>query len=127
MNKQIVTGIYEAFGRSDLAGVLSALADDVAWDMPGSVPYSGARKGHAQVQQFFMDLLGAVKIDQFEVKVVTGDGDHVVVLGHERCTVHATGKSFEQDWAHAYTLRDGKVIAVKLFEDTAAQTAAFAH
>jgi len=125
MNKQIVAGIYEAFGRGDLAAVLSALAGDVTWDMVGSTPYSGARKGHAEVQQFFMDLMGSVKIDMFEVDVVTGDGDHVVVLGRERCTVHATGRSFQQDWAHAYRVVDGKVSAVRLYEDTAAQDAAF--
>jgi len=73
-----------------------------------------------------MDLMGAVKIEMFEVDVVTGDGDHVVVLGRERCTAHATGRGYQQDWAHAYTLSDGKVTAVKLFEDTAAQAAAFA-
>jgi len=45
MNKQIVAGIYEAFGRGDLAAVLSALADDVTWDMAGTAPFAGARRG----------------------------------------------------------------------------------
>ena len=40
MNKQIVAGIYEAFGRGDLAAVLGALAEEVIWEMPGPAPFS---------------------------------------------------------------------------------------
>jgi len=77
------------------------------------------------VQGFFMDLMGAVKIEMFEVDAVIGDGEQVVVLGRERCTVKRTGRSYEQYWAHAYTVRDGKVTAVRLYEDTQAQAVAF--
>ena len=66
MNKQIVAGIYEAFGKGDIAGVLFALADDVAWEMPGPAPFAGARKGPAEVQQFFVDLMSSVKIDRVQ-------------------------------------------------------------
>lgn len=126
MSKQIVTGIYEAFGRrGDLAGVLNALADGVVWEMAGTAPFAGRREGRAGVQQFFADLMGAVKIEMFEVDAVVGEGESVVVQGRERCTAIATGRSFEQHWAHAYTLREGKVIAVRLYEDTQAQAAVF--
>jgi hypothetical protein len=39
-----------------------------------------------------MELMGAVKIEEFAVDVITGDGDHVVVLGRERCTANAAWK-----------------------------------
>jgi len=127
MNKQIVAGIYEAFGRGDIAGVLSAMAEDVAWESPGSSPLAGSRKGHAEVQQFFVDLVASVKIDQFDVEAIVADGDRVVVLGSETCTVLATGRTVTQHWSHAYTLRDGKVATIRLFEDTATVEAAFAR
>jgi len=127
MNKQIVAGIYEAFGRGDLAGVLSPLAEDVAWEMPGPAPFSGARKGPAEVQQFFVELLGSVKIDEFKVDAIVADGDRVVVLGSETCTILATGRTVSQHWSHAYTLRDGKVTAIRLYEDTAIVASAFAR
>ena len=127
MNKQIVAGIYEAFGRGDVAGVLGAMAEDVTWEMPGSAPFAGTRKGHAEVLQFFMQLMGSLKIERFEVAAIVADGDHVVVLGSETCTVPATGRSVSQHWAHAYTLRDGKVTAVRLYEDSAAMDSAFAR
>jgi hypothetical protein len=127
MNKQIVAGIYEAFGRGDVAAVLSAMAEDVAWEMPGTAPFAGARKGHAEVQQFFVDLMNSVKIDQFNVDAIIADGERVVVLGSETCTVPATGRTVSQHWSHAYTLRDGKVTAIRLYEDTGAIASAFAR
>ncbi|MEO8592783.1 MAG: nuclear transport factor 2 family protein [Candidatus Solibacter sp.] len=125
-NQQLVSGIYEAFGRGDLAAVIGALADDVVWEMPGPAPFAGKHVGHAGVEQFFTLLLTAVRIEDFQVDAITGDGDQVVALGRERCTVHANGRSYTQHWAHAYTLKHGKVSEMRLFEDTAAQAAAFA-
>jgi uncharacterized protein len=126
MSKQTVTGIYEAFGRGDLAGVLNALADDVVWEMAGTAPFAGRREGRAGVQEFFADLMGAVKIEMFEVDAVIGDADLVVVLGRECCTATRTGRGYEQHWAHAYTVREGKVVSVRIYEDTQAQAEAFA-
>ena len=37
-----------------------------------------------------------------------------------------TGRTFEQHWAHAYTVREGKVATAHLYEDTHAQAKAFA-
>jgi len=49
------------------------------------------------------------------------------VLGSETCTVLATGRTVTQHWSPAYTLRDGKVATIRLFEDTATVEAAFAR
>jgi ketosteroid isomerase-like protein len=98
------------------------MAEDVTWEMAGTSPFAGHRQGRAGVQQFFMDLMGAVKIEMFEVDAVIGDGDHVVVLGRERCVAAKTGLSYDQHWAHAYTC-DGKVASVRLYEDTLARAA----
>src|SRR2546425_12662417 len=125
-SKQLVAGMYEAFGRGDLETVLNGLADDVEWNLPGPAPYAGLRQGRGAVQAFFMELIMAGKIEMFEVDAVIADGARVVVLGRERCTAVKTGRTFDQHWAHAYTMRDGKVAAVHLYEDTHAQALAFA-
>ena len=49
----------------------------------------------------------------------------MVVVGDERSLVKPTGRTFEQEWAHVYTLRDGKIAKFRAFEDTAAQVVAF--
>jgi uncharacterized protein len=52
-------------------------------------------------------------------------GDKVVVLGYERSIAKSTGRSLEQEWAHVYTLRDGKIAEGRFFEDMAAEVVAF--
>jgi uncharacterized protein len=126
MSKETVTGIYEAFGRRDIAALLHAMADDVQWEMPGPAPFSGSRKGLAAVQQFFQELAAAVNIEKFEVDFMVAEGENVVVMGRERSTVRATGRTGEHHWAHAWTVRDGKVVHVRLYEDTHMQATMFA-
>jgi ketosteroid isomerase-like protein len=46
------------------------------------------------------------------------------VLGFERNLIKPTGRAFEQEWVHAFTLRDGKIAKVRSFEDTAAYVVA---
>ena len=48
-----------------------------------------------------------------------------MVLGYERSLIKPTGRTIEHEWAHVYTLRDGKIAKARFFEDTAAQIVAF--
>jgi hypothetical protein len=126
-NQRVVQSIYEAFGRGDAAGILAACAEDVRWSFPpsGVVPYFGERRGHEGVVDFLTRIGGAVEFEEFEVREIIPKGDRVVVLGRERGRVRATGKTFENEWAMLYTLRDGKVAELRSYEDTAAVAGAF--
>ena len=126
-NRRVVQSIYEAFGRGDAAGVLAACAQDVRWGFPPSevVPYFGERRGHDGVIDFLTLIGGAVEFEEFEVREIIPKGDRVVALGRERGRVRATGKTFENEWAMLYTLRDGKVAELRSYEDTAAVAGAF--
>ncbi len=46
-------------------------------------------------------------------------------VGYERSLIKPTGRTLEQEWAHVYTLRDGKIAKFRAFEDTAALVVAF--
>jgi uncharacterized protein len=52
--------------------------------------------------------------------------DTVVVLGHERCLVRATGRVVEANWAQIFTLRDGLICKFREYSDTAAWEAGVA-
>ena len=66
-----------------------------------------------------------LEFEQFEPRKFVDQGGTVVVLGYERSLVKPTGRTFENEWAHVFTLRDGKIAKFRAFEDTAAQVAAF--
>jgi ketosteroid isomerase-like protein len=51
--------------------------------------------------------------------------DRVVVLGRERFRVKATGLTWACEWAHAFTVRDGKIASFREYTDTSAVVNAF--
>jgi uncharacterized protein len=125
-NTKVVQEMFAAFGRGDVPGVLSKLADDVEWRLAGptEITYAGTRRGREQVGEFFKVLGESVEFEQFEPQEYIAQGDKVVVLGHERQRVKATGEVVEDDWAMVFTLRGGKITKFRNYEDTAAVAAA---
>ena len=125
-NVSVVQQAYEAFGRGDIPAVLEALTDDVQWTLqgPSVIPFAGTFRGRQGIAEFFSVLDETLEFEQFEPRGFVAQGDAVVVLGYERSVAKATGRSFEQEWAHVYTLRDGKIATGRFFEDTAAEAAA---
>src|SRR5215471_3116638 len=95
-NVQIVKSMYDAFGRGDLPGLLSSVADDVDWEFigPKQIPFAGNRLGKDEVAKFFAVLGETVEAKEFAVDQMVADGDVVVVLGHERFRVKATGREW---------------------------------
>jgi len=126
-NTEVVQQGYEAFGRGDIPALLDLLTDDVEWTLqgPSVIPFAGTRHGREGVEEFFSVLDETLEFEQFEPREFVAQGDSVVVLGYERSLAKATGRWLEQEWAHVYTLRDGKIATGRFFEDTAAEVVAF--
>jgi ketosteroid isomerase-like protein len=126
-NKRVVQTILEAFGRGDIPGMLAHVSEDVVWNAPGPsvVPYLGDRRGHSGVTEFFVQLGTNVDFESFEPGVFIAEGEHVVLLGRERGRVKATTKTFDNEWALVFQLRDGKVVHFHLYENTGAVAEAF--
>ena len=127
-NRQVVQGVFDAFGRGDIPGVLALLSEDVLWEVIGSpdwAPYYGPRRGHEGAVEFFRQLGGNVEFESFEPQEFIEGRDAVVVLGRERGRVRATGKTFEQEWAMVFTVSGGKVTGFRCYENTAAVAEAF--
>ena len=125
-NVEVVKENYAAVGRGDIPALLDLLTEDVDWSMqgPSVIPWAGARRGRQQVAEFFALLGQTLEFQRFEPREFIAQGETVVVIGYERSLVKPTGRTFEQEWVHVYTLRDGKISKFRIFEDTAAQVAA---
>ena len=126
-NVGVVQQGYEALGRGDIPALLDLMADDVEWTLQGPpvIPWAGTRRGREGVAKFFSLLGETLEFERFEPREFVAQGDTVVVLGYERSLVKPTGRTFGQEWAHVYTLRDGKIAKGRFIEDTAAQVVAF--
>ena len=124
-NVDVTRTAYEAFGRGDIATIVSLLSDDVDWRFVGGklVAYSGRFK-KAQVANWFADVAKHDDVQAFEPREFIPGGEHVTVLGWERCIARPSGKVFETDWVHVFTVKNGKITRFWGIYDTEASGAA---
>jgi ketosteroid isomerase-like protein len=120
---EVVQQLYAAFGRGDIPAVLELVANEVDWECvaPPSVAYAGRRRNREQVAAFFADIPKADAIRVFEPREFIASGEHVTVLGWEESSALETGKDFTSEWAHVFTVQDGRVTRWRGFLNTAAR------
>ena len=63
-------------------------------------------------------------IQALEPREFIVQGDNVSVLGWERARAVPSGKVFETDWVHVFTVRDGRVVRFWGIYDTEASASA---
>ena len=85
----------------------------------------GTHHGIEEVGRFFPSLGDAQEARQFEPREFVAQGDRVVALGHYAWHVKSTGKGWESDFAHVFSVRDGKLTSFQEYADTAAIAEAF--
>jgi len=126
-NVQLVQQAYAAFGRADIDGILQTLAESVDWFIPGPIgmiPFAGRRHGPQEVAAFFGVLASTQTAERFEPLEFIASGNRVVVLGTQRWYVHSTGRTYEDEWVHLFTIENGKITVFAEYHDTEAEAAA---
>jgi hypothetical protein len=126
-NTRLAQQAYENFKSGNIPALLDLVADDVEWQLPEieHVPFAGKRRGREQVRQFFASVNQEQEALRFEPQQFIAQGDKVVVLGQYAWRVRSTGRKFESDWAHVFTVREGRVAKFQEHTDTAACAAAY--
>ena len=125
-----VSALYGAFGRGDVATILDALDEDIAWEswadhfaQRAGVAHFAPRRGPAQVAEFFA-LLSTWTVQEFTLlDVLTSDRQ---VVAEVRLAFDLPGGGrFRDEELHLWTFgADGKVTAVRHYGDTAKHIAA---
>lgn len=107
----VVQHLYQAFGAGDLPAMLALLADDLDWQFTADrgAPYTG-RCDKAGFPAWLGAVAAADDIQAFEPREFLVGADHVTVLGWERTIARSTGRTFECDWVHVFTVRDGWIV-----------------
>lgn len=121
-NKAIVEQAYNNFKTGNIEALLNQMSDDVSWTLPEmeGIPFGGKRSGRAAVGEFFASVDASQEVVSFEPRELIAEGDKVVALGTYEWRVKANSRQFGGDFAHAWTIRDGKVISFHEYTDTAA-------
>ncbi len=116
---QAVRRIYEALSKWDVDELIKDVSHDFEMILPETVPWGGTRHGRDGVEAYaaiFRDHVEGLWADPDDF--IDG-GDMIVVLGRLRGRARATGKKYEVDFAHAWSLTDGMPSRCRSYFDTA--------
>lgn len=116
----VVSGVYDAFARGDMAGFFGLLAPGMVWHEAKGHPYGGVYTTVDQIVQNVLTPLGT-QWENFSAvnDSLVAQGDTVVSIGVYRGTFKATGKQVEAPYATVWTVKDGKVTSLHQHTDTA--------
>lgn len=121
-NTEIVRLAYEAHANRDVAAAISALAPNVEWHQAENFIYAD-RSPYVGPKAMLEGLFARFDAEWENFKTVANElldaGDKVVALGYYSGTYKKTGQPVHAQFAHVWTLRDGKVVKFEQYTDTA--------
>ena len=121
-NIEFVKRIYSAFAQGQIDEMLQMFSDDLAFQhpMPQSIwRWAGSRSGRQGLAEFFAGLIETLEYERLEPRQFIAQHDSVAVVLSERTRVKASGMFFEISEVHLFKLKNGKVVQLTIFEDTA--------
>lgn len=116
----IIRATYEGPSEENGKNLLAALAPEATWTEAAGFPYAGTYTGaDAIIANVFRRL--ATEWIGYTAKVHTylADGDRVAAFGVYSGTYRATGKAMTATFAHLYRLKDGKIVSMEQYVDSA--------
>ena len=121
-NIKVISEVYQAFGRGDVAAILDAVTDDVDWAAEAAssaAPWYGVRHGKDAVAAFFSDFGSAMDVEEFTPVSFAASDTDVLTVVRFRARSRRTGKPADMNLHHYFKFRDGKVAYYRGTEDTA--------
>jgi ketosteroid isomerase-like protein len=118
-NGDMIKGLYDSFAAGDIPAVLDAMDAEISWTEAEGFMYGGTYHGPTAVlENIFMKI--GTEWEGFKVipdHIVDG-GEMVVGLGNYSGKFLKTARSVTFPFAHAWTIRDGKVLKFTQYTDT---------
>ena len=121
-NIQAVKAFYEAVASGNIPGVIGALDAQCVWNEAENFIYADRNPcigPQAILMGVFARFAGEWEGFSAIPESFTGDGDTVISQGRYKGKYKATGKTVNAPFAHAFTLRDGKIFQFQQYTDTA--------
>jgi ketosteroid isomerase-like protein len=115
-NVKVVSDIYDGFIlRGSIDPLFASLHPDVVVHEAASLPFGGTFHGIEGVKDLFGQMFATWDDLKIAVEKLFDGGDQVVALLHLTAKAKATGTPVDMQIAELWTLRDGKVIALRPF------------
>ena len=121
-NVRFIRSLYDAFARGDVSTVLEAMDPEIEWNEAENFPYADGNPyvGPAAVAEgLFRRLAEEWEYWNLNIQSLLDAGDTVVALGRYNAKNKETGSEINAQFAHVWSLRDGKAAAFQQYADTA--------
>jgi ketosteroid isomerase-like protein len=119
-NLDIIRATYEGSSEENGKSLVAALAPDVKWTEAAGFPYAGTYIGPEEIMTNIFQRLATEWIDyQAKVHTYLADVDRVAAFGIYSGVYRKTGKAMTATFAHLYRLKDGKIISMEQYVDSA--------
>jgi ketosteroid isomerase-like protein len=115
-NKQLVTTFFERLARGDVSGACDLLHDDLGFWTPVRRSVFGKVDAEPRLSRVASLMEGGIV--PFEVKELTAEANRVAALV-EVHTHLADGTRYDQFYSWFFRVRQGKLIEIREYNDTA--------
>lgn len=120
--RELIQSIYDAFAKGDPGPLFGAMHPECNWKEAENHPYAdqnpfigASRIGEGVFGRLMADFEGFTATPS---KLVA-EGDTVIGLGRYTGTHKQTGKRLDAQFAHSWVFRDGQLVDVQQYTDTA--------
>jgi uncharacterized protein len=112
---EVVRELARRFGEGDRDGAMELYHPDVRIELPYSLPHGGVYDGREGIAP-----MAAAFAEHWERTIVDprllGCGDEVVQITTQTWTAHSTGRSATVDVVELFTVTDGMVSHIRVFQ-----------
>ena len=124
--RQVVESWLARANSGDVAGAMALFAEDATWSNIGSTRFSGDFVGLKSITDDLLGpLFGALEAGiTSEVEAVVADGERAVVISRGFARTR-TGRDYNNSYCQVFTVKDGKIVKVREYMDTALIDAVF--
>ncbi|WP_243870384.1 nuclear transport factor 2 family protein [Salegentibacter sp. BDJ18] len=121
-NTGIIDGLYKSFGEGDIPSVLEAMDEEIIWNEAEGNAYADGNPyiGPEAILNGVFARVGAeheyFKLEDIQLHEMSNN--QVLATLRYNAKVKETGKTYNAQVAHLWTLKDGKVSAFQQYVDT---------
>src|SRR5262245_30705075 len=112
-----IAASYEALNRNDIDAAMAVLAEDAEWHESEVLPDTGVYCGRDAIREFLTEFLGSWERFHQTVEEVQEADDRVLVMIHLQATGRGSAADVDAQYAHLWTVAEGRGIRVDAFYD----------
>ena len=115
---ELIRPVIDAFNRADVDGLLEGTSQDFEFDFSNSRgPLNGVYRGRTQAREFLTSFLEPWSALETEEKEFTDLGDgRVLTVTEIRTRGQGSGAEVTATGAMIWKIRDGEIVAAKMYQ-----------